>query len=223
MYRAKLGFSIFLFALAGCVSFESVSQKTIKGNGEIISQTREVGDFTELRVTGTRSTIVYGDRNGPIRITGDSNILEHTSSYVENGTLVVTTASNVSLNPTQRIEIEVPSTSLDYVRISGSNRIIIKDIDRSTFTIRGSGSTRIEAQGYVDDLQVRMSGSSRIDASGLIAETVTIRTSGSSRAEIYASKGLESRSSGSSRVMVHGHPKEITSQSSGSSLLRSVR
>ncbi|HMB98501.1 MAG TPA: head GIN domain-containing protein [Balneolaceae bacterium] len=223
MYRVILGFSISLFALAGCVSFGPVSQKSIKGNGDIISQTREVGDFTELRVTGARSTIVYGDRNGPIRITGDSNILEHTSSYVENGTLVITTASNASLSPTQRVEIEVPSTSLDYIRVSGSNRINIKNIDRSSFTIRGSGSTTIEADGYADDLQVRMSGSSRIDASGLIAETVAIRTSGSSKAEIYASERLKSRSSGSSRIMVHGHPKKITNQSSGSSFLRSVR
>jgi len=222
MYRNVQGFFIFLFVVTGCVNLGSVTKKTIAGNGDIITETREVGYFTELRITGARSTIVYGDRDGPIRITGDSNILEHTSSYVENGRLVITTVPNRSLRPTQRVEIEVPSSSLDYVRVSGANRIILKNIDRDSFAIRGSGSTRIEVDGYADELQIRMSGSSNIDASGLIAKTVTIRTSGSSKAEIYAADKLESRSSGSSRILFHGHPKEITNQSSGSSILRSV-
>jgi len=222
MRRIALTLYLLLLICTGCVYTGSVSQKTIKGNGEIITETREVGPFTELRITGARSTIVYGDRDGPILITGDSNILEHTASYVENGTLVITSASNSSVRPTQRVEIEVPVSSLDYIRVSGSNRITLKNIDRDSFAIRGSGSTRIEADGYADDLQIRMSGSSRIDAPALIAENVTIRTSGSSRAEINVTGKLESRSSGSSRILFHGHPEEITNQSSGSSILRSV-
>ena len=50
----------------------------ISGNGDIVTETRDVGYFTELRVTGARSTVVYGDEDGPILgLTGDSNILEN--------------------------------------------------------------------------------------------------------------------------------------------------
>lgn len=223
MYRILYGFLPLFLIATGCVNVGSLSQKTIRGNGDIVTETRETGHFTKLRITGSRSTVVYGDRNGPIRITGDSNVLENTVSYVENGTLIITSGPNRSLNPTQRVEIEVPASSLEYVRVSGSNRIKLTNIDSEFFEIRGSGSTRIEMDGYADDLQIRMSGSSRIDASRLIAESVTIRTSGSSKAEIYAGKKLESRSSGSSRILFHGHPKEITNHSSGSSSLKSAK
>ena len=97
-----------------------------------------------------------------------------------------------------------------------------RNIDRNSFTVRGSGNTRIEADGYADDLQIRMSGSSGIDTSGLVAGTITIRTSDLSITEIYAAEKLESQSSGSSRILFHGHPQEIRSQSSGSSILRSA-
>lgn len=222
MVRFTLLLAGFLFSLSGCVHSGSFAQQTIRGNGDIVTETRDVGHFTELRITGSRSTIVYGDEDGPIRITGDSNILDNIVSYVDGDRLVITSEENTSLNPTRRLEIEIPSTSLNAVRVSGSNRIELRNIDRESFSIRGSGSTAIEANGYADQLDIRMSGGSRISASNLVSESAAIRTSGSSKAEVNVSGKLESRSSGSSEIIVHGNPSEISNNSSGSSRIRTV-
>ncbi len=211
---------VLLILLLGCVF---PYQETIRGNGNIVTEERDVGHFTSLRITGARSTVVYGDREGPIRITADENLLEYNESYVEDGRLVITTTGNVNLRPTQRIEIEIPGKHLQNVRVSGSNRIELYHIDREWFRIRGSGSTRVTAAGYVGEFEVRMSGSSRFDAGDLIAERVTVRTSGSSRAGIYAEEAIEARTSGSSRVSYYGDPEIVEINSSGSSRVRAER
>lgn len=222
MLQNTVVLSLIFLIFTGCVNHAFTSQKSITGNGNIVTETRDTGHFSELRITGARNTVVYGDKDGPIRITGDSNILENLSSSVENGRLVITSATNHSLHPTQRVEIEIPSSHLNGIRISGSNRLILKNIEQESMWVRGSGSTKIEADGYAGHVEIRLSGSSKIDASKLVSESAVIRTSGSSNAEIYVSDLLESRSSGSSRIIVHGHPKEISNQSSGSSRLRTV-
>lgn len=222
MVRFTLLIAGFLISLSGCMYTGSIAQQSIRGNGDIVTETRDVGHFSELRITGSRSTIVYGDEDGPIRITGDSNILDNIVSYVDGDHLVITSEENTSLNPTRRVEIEIPSTSLNAVRVTGSNRIELRNIDRESFSIRGSGSTAIKANGYADQLDIRMSGSSRISAPNLVSESAAIRTSGSSKAEVNVSGKLESRSSGSSEIIVHGNPAEISNKSSGSSRIRTV-
>lgn len=208
---------VLLILLLGCVF---PYQETIRGNGVIVTEERDVGHFTSLRITGAHSTIVYGDREGPIRITTDENLLEYNESYVENGRLVITTTKNVNLRPTQRIEIEIPGKHIENVRVSGSNRIELYDIDQDWFRIRGSGSTRVAAAGYVGELEVRMSGSSRLDAGDLIADIATVRTSGSSRAAVHVEERIEARTSGSSRVSYSGNPEVMEVRSSGSSRVR---
>lgn len=220
MLRSIAFLSILAILTMGCVY---PIQETIRGNGNIVTEERDVGRFTSLRITGSRSTIVYGDREGPIRITTDDNLLEYNDSYVEDGRLVITTSSNVNLRPTERIEIEIPGKYIQEVRVSGSNRVELFDIDQDRFRIRGSGSTRVTANGYVGELEVRMSGSSRLDAGDLVADIATIRTSGSSRAVITVEDILEARTSGSSRVSYYGKPEDLQINSSGSSRVRSAR
>ncbi|WP_340105830.1 GIN domain-containing protein [Rhodohalobacter sp. 8-1] len=222
MIRITLLLTTFLISLSGCIYTGSFAQQTIQGNSNIITETRDVGHFSELRITGSRSTVVYGDEDGPIRIKGDSNILENIESYIDGNRLVISSKDNTSLNPTARVEIEILSTRLNAVRVSGSNRIVLRNIDQELFAIRGSGSTAIEANGYADKVEIRMSGSSRINAPNLVSESAVIRTSGSSKAEVNVSGKLESRSSGSSEIIVHGNPVEISNQSSGSSRIRTV-
>jgi hypothetical protein len=209
-----------IFFVPGC---DILFQETIRGDGVIVTEERDVGSFTSLRITGARSTIVYGDREGSIRITTDENLLAYNETYVENDRLVITTADNVRLRPTRRIEIEIPGKHIQNVRVSGSNRIELIDVDRERLSIRGSGSTRVRVTGYVEKLEVRMSGSSRLDAGDLIAARANVRTSGSSRAIINAEELIEARTSGSSRVTYSGNPEDLRIRSSGSSRVRPER
>lgn len=218
-FMSRLYMLLFVIAFI-CVGCISPFQETIRGNGNIITEERDVGYFTELRITGARSTIVYGDREGPISIITDENLLEYNDTYIENGTLVITTKEDVNLKPTQDIKIEIPGKYIQYVRVSGSNQIKLLDINQDLFTIRGSGSTQLTATGAVDELEVHMSGNSRLKAEGLIAKSITVKTSGSSHAYVYSEESIEARTSGSSIINYYGSPEIINAESSGSSKIR---
>jgi hypothetical protein len=157
-----------------------------------------------------------------VLITGESNILDHTLSYVENGMLVISSENRKNMRPTEEVFIEIPGKYVSEVKVSGSNSITLQHIDQPIFRIRGSGSTEVIASGFADELEIRMSGSSLIDAGALSAKKVTIRTSGSSEALISAEETIVSRSSGSSAIRYYGHPEIIENESSGSSTLRSA-
>jgi len=213
---------IFSIALSGCFSIHVSPYQTIRGNGDVITEERSVPHFTSVRITGARTTILYGDSDGPVLITGESNILDHTLSYVENGTLVITSENRTNMQPREEVFIEIPGSEVSEVRVSGSNNITLQNIDKPVFRIRGSGSTDVTASGFADELEIRMSGSSAIDAGALSAKIVTIRTSGSSDATISADETIVSRSSGSSTIRYYGQPSTIENQSSGSSSLKSA-
>jgi len=215
---------LFIFSLAasGCFSIYVSPYETIRGNGDVITEERSVAYFTSVRITGARTTVLYGDSDGPILITGESNILDHTLSYVEDGTLVITSENRVNMRPREEVFIEIPGRDVSEVRVSGSNNITLQNIDQPVFKIRGSGSTEVTASGFTDELEVSMSGSSVIDAGALAAEFVTIRTSGSSEALISVNEAIVSRSSGSSSIRYYGQPATIENHSSGSSSLKSA-
>lgn len=225
MIRLKLSSIFVLVLLTGCISvypFYDFHHKTVRGNGDIVTIEREVGYFDAIRITGSRSSVVYGDHEGPVRITADENLLDYIVTEVQDNRLLVTTENNVNLRATKRVHLEIPARFVNDIRVSGSNRMTLEEIDQHQFNIRGSGSTRIEAHGFVDELNIRMSGSSRIDAGNLISEIVSLRTSGSSRAKIHALDVIEARTSGSSRIQYYGKPTHIQSQSTGSSSISSI-
>src|SRR6056297_396430 len=213
---------IFSIVLSGCFSIHVSPYQTIRGNGDVITEERVVPHFTSVRITGARTTVLYGDSEGPVLITGESNILDHTLSYVEDGTLVITSESRTNMQPREEVYIEIPGRDVSEVRVSGSNNLTLQSIDQPFFQIRGSGSTNVTASGFADELEIRMSGSSVIDAGALSAEFVTIRTSGSSEALISVNEAIVSRSSGSSSIRYYGQPTTIENHSSGSSTLKSA-
>lgn len=213
---------ILAFSFSGCISVYVSPYETIRGNGDVITEERSVPHFTNVRITGARTTVLHGDSDGPILITGESNVLNHTLSYVEDGTLVITSENRKNIQPNEEVFIEIPGENVSEVRVSGSNTITLQNIDKPLFRIRGSGSTEVVASGFADELEIRMSGSSAIDAGALSAEFVTIRTSGSSEALISVDDSLVSRSSGSSTIRYFGQPVSIENESSGSSTLKSA-
>jgi hypothetical protein len=215
---------LFAFSLiaTGCFNIHISPYETIHGNGDVITEERSVPYFSSVRITGARTTVLYGDSDGPILMTGESNILDHTLSYVENEILYITSEKRTNMRPNEEVFIEIPGRYVNEVHVSGSNNITLQNIDQPTFRVRGSGSTEVTATGFADELEIRMSGSSEIDAGALSAEIVTIRTSGSSEAIISADEAIVSRSSGSSSIRYYGQPATIENHSSGSSSLRSA-
>lgn len=213
--------------------------KRVKGNGDIVTIERCVGDYDEVALAGWFDVELVSGQEGELSLKGESNLLEYIKTEVKDGKLVIKTEKGVNLRPSNwkgGIHITVPVESISSVALSGSGDIVgkttIKTDDFSTrmsgsgditlsveaqsVTAGLSGSGDIALEGKTTDLRVKVSGSGDVKAYDLEAENVTAQVSGSADIKVTANQSLNAQVSGSGDIHYRGNPDKIKSKASGS-------
>jgi len=215
----------------------NVGASVIRGTGPVISQSFDVGSFTDVSVGGSRIVIFREASTHSVTIEMQESLFEYLMLEVRSGTLHVGQRSGIGIEFGQHSpRVYVYAPSLEGINLSGSSSTESWDaISTQDFTIRASGSSSIEIPlevgsldinlsgssrvtlwGSADSVDMNISGSSRVLAEELQTSNVDISASGSSRVYIAVSDSLNFNGSGSSRVRYVGNPT-ITVRSSGSS------
>ncbi len=213
--------------------------KRIKGDGNVVTIERSVGDYDGVALAGWFDVDLVDGREGEITLEGESNLLEYVETEVKNGTLVIKVERGVNLRPSswgKGIHITVPVESISEVSLSGSGDIVGKTTIKSNrFSARIAGSGDISLMVEAQDVEAALSGSGDISLSGrtmafdvqvsgsgdikaydLEAEHVTAAVSGSADIRVTANQSIDARVSGSGDIHYRGNPKKINSKSSGS-------
>ncbi|WP_394749721.1 head GIN domain-containing protein [Spongiimicrobium salis] len=215
--------------------------KKIKGNGNVVTIERSVGDYNSVAVSGWFDVILVDGNEGELSLKGEENLLEHIKTEVKNGKLVIKVKKGVNLRPSSwksgnGIYITVPVEQIDGVSLSGSGDIVGKTMLKSdTFktamsgsgditlsvsaqsisaSMSGSGDIRLD--GKTTDFDVSISGSGDIKAYDLSADNVKASISGSADIKITANKSIKARVSGSGDIRYRGNPEKIDTKTSGS-------
>ena len=135
-------------------------KSSIKGDGNVITQKRDVESFTSIVLhTNVNVSLIKG-KEGAIALKGEKNILEHLELTVKNNVLNIRTKKNVSLKPSAKnsVFIEIPITTVSKLEVNGSGEIIgtypIKG-DEVKLIVNGSGDLKVtlnakevKASGY---------------------------------------------------------------------------
>jgi hypothetical protein len=230
-----------LIVLFTLISINSFAQKweTIKGNGQIKKETRELSNFTSLSSQGSMNVqIAYGNSNS-ITIEADENLLPYIETSVENGKLSIKSKKNVNLKSTSKINVYVSMTKINSLLLSGSGNIngsgaftndaktdmgvsgsgnltlnfdTFKDLDLS---IAGSGNIELKGNG-TNTISAHISGSGNIDCSNISSNNVDAKISGSGNVKVYASNSIDAKISGSGNVFYKGNATKISSKVAGS-------
>lgn len=153
-----------LFALVSCQYMNGV---IVRGNGEIITEQRELPAYEGVNTAGSFSVKLVHGHPGTIRIRTDKNILPVIITEVEDGILDVHFKNNVSVRNFKVLELEIPVLTLKSVEIAGSGDVKCKDTlkgDRLKLSIAGSG--RMEIPVYYDEIEASISGSGGINLNG---------------------------------------------------------
>ena len=88
-----------LFAFFALVSLNLSAQpwKTVKGDGNLKKETREVSNFASLSSRGSIDVqISYGTSNS-IQVEADENLLPYIETKVENGQLIIQPKKNINI------------------------------------------------------------------------------------------------------------------------------
>nr|WP_299342555.1 head GIN domain-containing protein [Allomuricauda sp.] len=213
--------------------------KRIKGNGNVVTIERSVGEYDAIALAGWFDVEIVGGKEGEITLEGESNLLEYIKTEVKDGKLVIKAEKGVNLRPSnwgKGINVTVPIESVDYVGLSGSGDVvgrttiktdefetrisgsgdIVLSVEANSVEATMSGSGDISLEGKTTDLDVQVSGSGDIKAYGLDAEFVTATVSGSADIKVTANQSIQARVSGSGDISYRGNPKKIDTKSSGS-------
>ena len=233
---AFLVMSLMMFTITGCIVV--INGSSVQGSGNIITQTREVSEFSHIRLKGSGKVILTPGQTQSLEIKTDDNIMPLVETEVSGSKLTISHGNN-RLRPTF-FEVYITVQNLEGVGISGSGDIVGNgrfvtdslyveisgsgDMDLEVETdqlenkISGSGS--LQLAGKAEEYTISVSGSGKINAFDVDARHVSVKVSGSGDCRISASESLEARISGSGNVYYKGRPR-INTNISGSGSLKS--
>ncbi len=223
------------FLSVSCINAQWGGQK-VKGNGEIVSETRSTESYDEVKLVGSMNVKLIAGNEGDIKVEAESNLQEYIITEVRNGSLKISTAEGYSLSPKEKILVTVPFQDLNEISVTGSGDLWTLDkIEANKMQIHVTGSGNINLELDVDELEGKITGSGDInlkgrsitlecsvtgsgdfDADYLVAENVDARVSGSGDIMVYAKNSLKASVYGSGDIVYKGNPEKRDFKSSGS-------
>nr|WP_315156330.1 head GIN domain-containing protein [uncultured Flavobacterium sp.] len=231
--------SILLLSFSSFLSYGQWNMgKQIKGNGNVITETRTTSSYDGIKVSGFFDVDLVSGKEGNITIKGEQNILDYINVEVVDNVLKIGTEKgyNFKLSQGKSVHITIPFESINGLVLSGSGDIVSKDIiktnafdaklsgsgdlklavDAQKFNMSLSGSGDIVLTGHANDFSSSISGSGDINASDLKSKTVSVSISGSGDTKVSCSESLYARVSGSGDIVYYGNPAKKDTKVVGS-------
>jgi hypothetical protein len=195
-------------------------------SGPPVSQTRELGTFTRLEVSGElRLDVRLFNRPDPgVRITAGSKAIKRIQTEVVGEVLRITTKSRgltIGPDPLGDVSISLGIPVLQGLRVNGPAEVMLSGLSARTFDLRVDGSGAVQARGRVDDLEMEVDGSADTDLRALSTQNASVRIDGSGNSDLRVARTLELVVEGSGDVTYRGSPA-VSSRLEGSGDVRQL-
>jgi hypothetical protein len=195
-------------AMANTATF---SQDCVHGNGKTKTESRELSEFDTLEVSGAFDIKVTAGRNRQtVRITADENILPLITTALQGDKLTIYPEKPICTE--MAIVVEINVANLNALISSGADKVKVKGLNTSKFSVTMSGSSEVELAGKTYTLDAGISGAGKLNARDLITEETGLNISGSGAATVHASEKLQVEIVGVADVNYYGNPKKIDKQ-----------
>ena len=200
-------------ASAGCINRK-------EGSGVEASETRELGSFTKISLSGEATVeVTIGDPQSVI-VRTDDNLLADVETEVNADTLEVSEPSLTDLDPTAGMVVEVTVPELGEVEVSGSGDLSVTGVEGELFRAEVSGAGTVEASGEVEQVEAEVSGAGDVQLSQLIAQDATADVSGAGNIHVHATESLQADVSGAGDIIYSGDPADVETDVSGAGDIR---
>lgn len=208
--KVYLIMSLSIICLTSCSNDD-----TIFGSGTMVSQLRDVQEFSRLSNTGTIDvTITHGDAQ-EVEIIADNNIVGFVKTEVNNGQLNLYLDDSYNYSGIQ-IRANIVLSNLTGIQNSGTGRITANGIENNEFEIYNEGSGKITLDGNTSNLTIKIIGSGDISAFALNSENCDIDINGSGDTKVSCTENLTVKIEGSGDVYYKGFPEiDFTVNGSG--------
>ncbi|HEX9068176.1 MAG TPA: head GIN domain-containing protein [Ktedonobacterales bacterium] len=228
-------------ALASCNVPASIPDggNTVRGSGNVITQTRQVSGFTAVALSGAGDLQITQTGTESLSIEAEDNVMPLILTAVTNGKLNMGFEPNVNVNLTKPVVFHLTVKDLREldlsgaatatigtltadtltVSVSGAGSITCTSLATSTLTATLSGAAKGTVSGAATSQTVTMSGAGNYQAADFLTKDTTLHISGAGNAIVAASATLNVDISGVGTVEYIGSPK-VTQQLSGAGTVR---
>jgi hypothetical protein len=208
-------FIIVAFMLGAC-SFASISINSVAGSGKVVSEPRNVSDFTSIMLLGSAHVEVTFGALESVSVEADDNIVPLVETVVQNGQLVINNNSSANFTTSNPVRVNVTMNSLKGVTLKGSGNINISSVAGDGLKISLPGSGNLTVTGTATAVDISLPGSGNIYCDGLKAKFATVTLNGSGNIEVYADQRLDANLRGSGTIHYGGNPAQISKNIRGS-------
>lgn len=238
----NLTFCLLALAAFSIISCDGPFHKRITGNGVVGKETRNPGNFSEVKVNGSPDVILHEGNSCEVTVEAEENILRYIRTRVKGDLLIVDLEDNINITTHEKMVVHITAPRYKELTVAGSGNIQSEDKLENpgsiSFVTAGSGD--IEAAVNTPELNCRIAGSGNISITGetqnqdisiagngdinneeLRSENTKIKIAGSGNARVHASVKLNIEVAGSGDVFYRGSPT-ITQKVIGSGEVKKI-
>lgn len=194
------------------------------GSGNIITEKRAVGNFSEISVSNSIEVEVKIGPVAAVEVEADDNIIEHIVTKVSGSILkigvedlhsisnshlkvYITTPVLKSVNANSSAEVKVLDIIKDDGKLSfhaSSSADIEAEVDAPEIEVKASSSGSVTLNGRTKNYKAEVSSSGDIKSAGLLSENTDVSANSSGSADVHASLSLNADASSSGSIDYRG-------------------
>ncbi len=198
--------NISILLVAFILTLLSCSKDTITGSGDLISETRNVANFTKLKSQGVFEVMIIQGDNQSIEVIADNNIIHKVKTIVVNNELRLYLDDDDNYGNIS-VQINITSPSINSLKNYGAGYILALDIDTSdSFYVFNSGSGEIRIEGSAPRLTLENEGSGTFEGFLFTVDDCNVKIIGSGDCNINCANNLNVHIEGSGDVHYIGTP-----------------
>lgn len=227
--------------LAGAVLFfiscNEITSRTIKGNGNIIKESRNVPKANKIEIAGNFIVEITPAATTAVEVECDDNLISHVQTKMRGDVLVIRPEEDTKLRSDHKIYVRISTDMLEELdvtgnstvtgkgKFAGSNKLevdlsgngnIALEINSPSVSADISGSGNIQLTGETKQVDAQVTGSGDIKAADLKAETADVSITGSGNIYVFAGSTLSASITGSGDVYYKGNPTSVDAKTTGS-------
>ena len=192
----------------------NLTKNNIQGSGNIISESRELNNFTSIILLGSIDVNIKTSESNNCVVVADDNLIPYIKTEVVNNKLNI--SLNESYSSEEKLVVNINTPNYDEVSLSGSGNINILDFKNNNLSLNISGSGNITGNGEVETLVVKINGSGNLMSNEIKSKSATITINGSGDGEVFASDSISAKINGSGNIKYFGNPENVDSIINGS-------
>ncbi len=132
----------------------------VEGSGKAGSESRDLGPFTKLRISGGLKAVLTNGPFGKVTVKADDNLLPQIKTKIDRGTLVITIDGSVTTRNDMVVEATLPA--IDEISALGAASVMAQDFTLEQVNINTDGAASVVIQGTTKKAFVKATGSSKV-------------------------------------------------------------